>query len=234
MLSKHVSVCLRIQTSLAQQQCCLFDQWKAGGVARKPVWTQLLSLTFYLVTSGAEITQFGFICKPSWKICHYVITIEFSKSYSTHKAVIFHQPDWKRVVVVSWKLILFGLNNQLVVSYKEENLMAFKSLFLKGYSGVDEDDYSIAVYTKQSVYDSLHYVIDQVCIFVLIHIAFLFFTTFSSSVTLLALLMLHAILLVIYWHLVVWMKHYLKEKGFSRLCKVFLCERKCLLIGRLF
>ncbi len=42
--------------------------------------------------------------------------------------------------------------------------MAFKSLFLKGYSGVDEDDYSIAVYTKHSVYDSLHYVIDQVCI----------------------------------------------------------------------
>ncbi len=42
--------------------------------------------------------------------------------------------------------------------------MAFKSLFLKGYSGVDEDDYSIAVYNKQSVYDSLHYVIDQVCI----------------------------------------------------------------------
>ncbi len=42
--------------------------------------------------------------------------------------------------------------------------MAFKSLFLKGYSGVDEDDYSIAVYTKQSVYDSLHNAIDQVCI----------------------------------------------------------------------
>jgi len=62
------------------------------------------------------------------------------------------------------KLILFGLNNQLVVSYKEENLMAFKNLFLRGYSGVDEDDYSIAVYTKQNVYDSLYYVIDQVCI----------------------------------------------------------------------
>lgn len=63
------------------------------------------------------------------------------------------------------KLILFGLNNQLVVSYKEENLMAFKNLFLKGYSGVDEDDYSIAVYTKHDVYNSLHYVIDQVCVY---------------------------------------------------------------------
>ncbi|KAF4097784.1 mucolipin-2 [Onychostoma macrolepis] len=77
------------------------------------------------------------------------------------------QLPWKlavqilKIFMITLQLILFGLNNQLVVSYKEENLMAFKSLFLKDYSGVDEDDYSIAVYTKQSVYDSLHYVIDQ-------------------------------------------------------------------------
>uniref|UniRef100_A0A671N5E3 Mucolipin-2-like n=1 Tax=Sinocyclocheilus anshuiensis TaxID=1608454 RepID=A0A671N5E3_9TELE len=77
------------------------------------------------------------------------------------------QLPWKlavqilKIFMITLQLILFGLNNQLVVSYKEENLMAFKNLFLKGYSGVDEDDYSISVYTKQSVYDSLHYVIDQ-------------------------------------------------------------------------
>ena len=59
------------------------------------------------------------------------------------------------------QLILFGLNNQLVVSYKEENRMALKSLFLRGYSGMDEDDYSVAVYTQQGVYDSLFYVLDQ-------------------------------------------------------------------------
>lgn len=60
------------------------------------------------------------------------------------------------------KLILFGLNNQLVVTYKEENLMAFKNLFLKSYRGVDEDDYSVSVYTKQSVFDHLNYIMDQV------------------------------------------------------------------------
>lgn len=57
--------------------------------------------------------------------------------------------------------------------------MAFKNLFLRGYSGVDEDDYSIAVYTKQNVYDSLSYVVDQVCIcfsFIL-----LFFSMFVFS-----------------------------------------------------
>lgn len=64
-------------------------------------------------------------------------------------------------LVFSLQLVLFGLNNQLVVSYKEENTMALKNLFLKDYSGVDEDDYSVAVYTQQDVYDSLFYVLDQ-------------------------------------------------------------------------
>lgn len=66
-----------------------------------------------------------------------------------------------KFLLVSRQLVLFGLNNQLVVSYKEENTMTLKSLFLKDYSGVDEDDYSIAVYTQQGVYDSLFYVLDQ-------------------------------------------------------------------------
>ncbi|XP_062306782.1 mucolipin-2 isoform X2 [Osmerus eperlanus] len=77
------------------------------------------------------------------------------------------QVPWKlgvqilKIVMITTQLILFGLNNQLVVSYKEENVMAFKNLFLKGYSGVDEDDYSVAVYTQQDVYDRLFYVLDQ-------------------------------------------------------------------------
>ncbi|MCJ8737982.1 hypothetical protein PDJAM_G00030270 [Pangasius djambal] len=77
------------------------------------------------------------------------------------------QLPWKltvqilKIVMITTQLILFGLNNQLVVTYKEENLMAFKNLFLKSYSGVEEDDYSVAVYTKQSVFDHLYYIIDQ-------------------------------------------------------------------------
>uniref|UniRef100_A0A3Q4I024 Mucolipin TRP cation channel 2 n=1 Tax=Neolamprologus brichardi TaxID=32507 RepID=A0A3Q4I024_NEOBR len=62
-----------------------------------------------------------------------------------------------KIIMVTTQLVLFGLNNQLVVSYKEENTMALKHLFLKGYSGVDEDDYSVAVYTKHDVYESLFY-----------------------------------------------------------------------------
>lgn len=66
-----------------------------------------------------------------------------------------------KIVMITTQLVLFGLNNQLVVFYKEENAMAFKNLFLKDYSGLDEDDYSVAVYTQQDVYDSLFYVVDQ-------------------------------------------------------------------------
>uniref|UniRef100_A0A8C7NTG7 Mucolipin TRP cation channel 2 n=1 Tax=Oncorhynchus mykiss TaxID=8022 RepID=A0A8C7NTG7_ONCMY len=77
------------------------------------------------------------------------------------------QLPWKlgvqilKIVMITSQLILFGLNNQLVVAYKEENAMTFKNLFLKDYSGVDEEDYSVALYSQQAVYDSLFYVLDQ-------------------------------------------------------------------------
>lgn len=57
---------------------------------------------------------------------------------------------------------MFGLNNQLVVTFKEENMMALKYLFVSGYSGVDEDDYCSAVYTQEDAYRSLSFVLDQV------------------------------------------------------------------------
>nr|XP_019936716.1 PREDICTED: mucolipin-2 [Paralichthys olivaceus] len=66
-----------------------------------------------------------------------------------------------KIVMITTQLILFGLNNQLVVSFKEENTMALKNLFLKDYTGVDEDDYSVAVYTQDGVNESLFYVLDQ-------------------------------------------------------------------------
>ncbi|XP_070816851.1 mucolipin-2 [Chaetodon trifascialis] len=66
-----------------------------------------------------------------------------------------------KIIMITTQLILFGLNNQLVVSYKEENVMALKNLFVKDYSGVDEDDYCVAVYTQHDVYDSLFHVLDQ-------------------------------------------------------------------------
>ncbi|KAJ7400977.1 mucolipin-3 isoform X1 [Pitangus sulphuratus] len=77
------------------------------------------------------------------------------------------QIPWKlalqvlKILMVTTQLVFFGLSNQLVVSFKEENTVAFKHLFLKGYSGVDEDDYSCSIYTQQDAYDSIFYVINQ-------------------------------------------------------------------------
>ncbi|KAM8788060.1 mucolipin-2 [Rhynchonycteris naso] len=78
-----------------------------------------------------------------------------------------HQIPWKlglqilKIVMVTTQLVRFGLSNQLVVAFKEENAVAFKYLFLKGYSGIDEDNYSCSVYTQEDAYESIFYAINQ-------------------------------------------------------------------------
>lgn len=58
------------------------------------------------------------------------------------------------------QLVLFGLSNQVVVTFKEENTMTFKHLFLKDYD--ESSDNSFAVYTQQDVYDHIFYAVEQV------------------------------------------------------------------------
>lgn len=48
----------------------------------------------------------------------------------------------------------------MVVTFKEENLMTFKHLFLKGY--VDGGMETYAVYSQDEVYDHIDYIIGQV------------------------------------------------------------------------
>ncbi|KFQ24186.1 Mucolipin-1, partial [Merops nubicus] len=57
------------------------------------------------------------------------------------------------------QLILFGLSNQMVVTFKEENTVAFKHLFLKDY--VDGADDSYAVYTQRDLYDRVFYALEK-------------------------------------------------------------------------
>ncbi|GCC20526.1 hypothetical protein chiPu_0019088 [Chiloscyllium punctatum] len=77
------------------------------------------------------------------------------------------QLPWKlclqilKIVMVTTQLILFGLSNQLVASFKEENAITFKHLFLKGYQGPDETDGTFIIYTQQDVYGSMFYTINQ-------------------------------------------------------------------------
>lgn len=58
------------------------------------------------------------------------------------------------------QLVLFGLSNQVVVTFKEENTMTFKHLFLKDYDESTDD--SFAVYTQKDVYEHIFYSIEQV------------------------------------------------------------------------
>lgn len=58
------------------------------------------------------------------------------------------------------QLVLFGLSNQVVVTFKEENTVTFRHLFLKDY---DESSYdSYAVYTQEDVYEHLFYAVEKV------------------------------------------------------------------------
>ncbi|XP_071360924.1 mucolipin-1a isoform X1 [Trachinotus anak] len=64
-----------------------------------------------------------------------------------------------KIIIVTAQLVLFGLSNQVVVTFKEENTMTFKHLFLKDYDESSDD--SCAVYTQSDVYDHIFYAVEQ-------------------------------------------------------------------------
>uniref|UniRef100_A0A8D1QGK1 Polycystin cation channel PKD1/PKD2 domain-containing protein n=1 Tax=Sus scrofa TaxID=9823 RepID=A0A8D1QGK1_PIG len=64
-----------------------------------------------------------------------------------------------KIAMVTIQLIFFGLSNQMVVAFKEENTIAFKHLFLKGY--VEQMDDTYAVYTQSDVYDRIVFAVNQ-------------------------------------------------------------------------
>uniref|UniRef100_A0A8C4IIK8 Mucolipin TRP cation channel 1a n=1 Tax=Dicentrarchus labrax TaxID=13489 RepID=A0A8C4IIK8_DICLA len=64
-----------------------------------------------------------------------------------------------KIIIVTAQLVLFGLSNQVVVTFKEENTMTFKHLFLKDYDESSDD--SFAVYTQNDVYDHIFYAVEQ-------------------------------------------------------------------------
>ncbi|XP_024601815.1 mucolipin-1 [Neophocaena asiaeorientalis asiaeorientalis] len=64
-----------------------------------------------------------------------------------------------KILVVTVQLILFGLSNQLVVTFREENTIAFRHLFLLGYS--DGADDTFAAYTREQLYQAIFHAVDQ-------------------------------------------------------------------------
>lgn len=64
-----------------------------------------------------------------------------------------------KIAVITIQLVSFGLSNQMVVAFKEENVMTFKHLFLKDYVDGGMDTY--AVYRQTDVYDHIEYILKQ-------------------------------------------------------------------------
>ncbi|XP_047446087.1 mucolipin-3 isoform X2 [Mugil cephalus] len=64
-----------------------------------------------------------------------------------------------KIAIITFQLVSFGLSNEMMVTFKNENLMTFRQLFLKGYKDHRLGGY--ALYTKADVYDHIHYIIDR-------------------------------------------------------------------------
>lgn len=61
--------------------------------------------------------------------------------------------------LILWQLVYFGLSNQMVVQFREENLITFKQIFLKDF---DEDTDTYAIYRQDDVYKHIEFIIYQV------------------------------------------------------------------------
>uniref|UniRef100_A0AAX7VUS0 Polycystin cation channel PKD1/PKD2 domain-containing protein n=1 Tax=Astatotilapia calliptera TaxID=8154 RepID=A0AAX7VUS0_ASTCA len=62
-----------------------------------------------------------------------------------------------KIIIVTVQLVMFGLSNQMVVTFQEENTAAFKHLFLKGY----KDKNPHAVHTQMEMYSHINFTIEQ-------------------------------------------------------------------------
>ncbi|XDV26481.1 hypothetical protein PO909_030194 [Leuciscus waleckii] len=61
-----------------------------------------------------------------------------------------------KIAIITIQLVSFGLSNEMMVTFKEGNLIAFKHLFLKGYKESNKD---YALYTRPEVHDHILYAI---------------------------------------------------------------------------
>ncbi|XP_054458372.1 mucolipin-3 isoform X2 [Anoplopoma fimbria] len=64
-----------------------------------------------------------------------------------------------KIAIITIQLVSFGLSNQMVVTFKEENMMTFKHLFLKDYVDGGMDTY--AIYRQADVYDHIDHILEQ-------------------------------------------------------------------------
>ncbi|MEQ2292459.1 hypothetical protein AMECASPLE_023317 [Ameca splendens] len=64
-----------------------------------------------------------------------------------------------KIFIITLQLVSFGLSNEMVATFKEDNLMTFKHLFLKGFK--DHWHGSYTLYTKADMYDHIYHIINR-------------------------------------------------------------------------
>ncbi|XP_057713962.1 mucolipin-3 [Corythoichthys intestinalis] len=64
-----------------------------------------------------------------------------------------------KIALITAQLVSFGLSNEMMVTFKDENLMTFRHLFLKGYKEHQLGGHNL--HTKKDVYDNIYYIIDR-------------------------------------------------------------------------
>ncbi|XP_015225364.1 PREDICTED: mucolipin-3-like [Cyprinodon variegatus] len=64
-----------------------------------------------------------------------------------------------KIIIITVQLVSFGLSNEMMATFKEDNLMTFKHLFLKDFKDHWQGNY--ALYTKADVYDHIHHIVNR-------------------------------------------------------------------------
>ncbi|XP_077580126.1 mucolipin-3-like isoform X2 [Stigmatopora nigra] len=64
-----------------------------------------------------------------------------------------------KIALITAQLVSFGLSNEMMVTFKDENLMTFRHLFLKGFK--DHQHGGHVLYTKTDVYENIDYIVDR-------------------------------------------------------------------------
>ncbi|XP_068197639.1 mucolipin-3-like [Antennarius striatus] len=64
-----------------------------------------------------------------------------------------------KIAIITFQLVSFGLSNEMMVTFKDDNLMIFRHLFLKGYNDHQLGKY--ALYKKADVNEHIYYIINQ-------------------------------------------------------------------------
>ncbi|XP_037537722.1 mucolipin-3-like [Nematolebias whitei] len=64
-----------------------------------------------------------------------------------------------KIIIITVQLVSFGLSNEMMATFKEDNLMTFRHIFLERYRDHRQGNY--ALYTQTDVYDHIYYIIDR-------------------------------------------------------------------------